>query len=207
MFESVKTGLPPRDPPVRPYPSGMPVSAHDIAAVLRARLPGLPVKKLHKLLYYCQGHHLATFDEPLFVEGISAWDMGPVVGTLWRQERSGDVPDAKVELDEAQLNTIGYVISRYGSLTGQDLENLTHSETPWQLANAGRRPRESARIEREWIKDYFRTNGAADDETDTDVLLDSAVVTSWLRDAKSRRAEPVTPDSVEKLQARLTNRA
>jgi uncharacterized phage-associated protein len=40
------------------------------------------VKKLHKLLYYCQGHHLATFGLPLFDESISAWDMGPVVGTL-----------------------------------------------------------------------------------------------------------------------------
>jgi hypothetical protein len=37
----------------------MVVSAHDVAAALRARLPDLPTKKLHKLLYYCQGHHLA----------------------------------------------------------------------------------------------------------------------------------------------------
>ncbi|MGQ0776145.1 MAG: hypothetical protein ACT4NY_17255 [Pseudonocardiales bacterium] len=42
----------------------MTLSAHDVAAVLRDRLPGLGAKKLHKLLYYCQGHHLATFGEP-----------------------------------------------------------------------------------------------------------------------------------------------
>lgn len=48
----------------------MTVSAHDVAAVLRERLPDIKVKKLHKLLYYCQGHHLAQFDKPLFSEPI-----------------------------------------------------------------------------------------------------------------------------------------
>ena len=66
----------------RPRLTAMPVSAHDVAAILRARQPEMPVKKLHKLLYYCQGHHLAAVDEPLFSESIAAWDMGPVVGSL-----------------------------------------------------------------------------------------------------------------------------
>lgn len=190
-----------------PYHGPMIVSADVVARVLRDRLPGLPVKKLHKLLYYCQGHHLAAMGEPLFGETISAWDMGPVVGELWYQEKHGaGQPVATVELDEAQLNTIGYVLSRYGALTGLDLENLTHSETPWQLADRDRRPHESARIEREWMRDYFRTSGAADGDED-DVLLDSAAVTDWLKGAESRRAEPVRPDSPEELRARLSRRA
>jgi uncharacterized phage-associated protein len=44
----------------------MAVSARDVAAALRERLPALGKVKLHKLLYYCQGHHLATFGVPLF---------------------------------------------------------------------------------------------------------------------------------------------
>src|SRR5690349_20126782 len=99
----------------------MAVSARVVAAVLRERLPGLPTKKLHKLLYYCQGHHLAAFDEPMFGETISAWDMGLVVGTLWREEKQGAVAAGHPPLDEAALNTIGYVLSRYGALTGLDL--------------------------------------------------------------------------------------
>jgi uncharacterized phage-associated protein len=180
----------------------MTLSARDVAAALRDRLPGLPTKKLHKLLYYCQGHHLAAFDEPLFSETISAWDMGPVVGTLWKEEKQGDVPTVHREMDEAQLNTIGYVLSRYGALTGQDLENLTHSEGPWQLADSGRRPGESSRIKLEWIKQYFRTSGSVDDEED-EVLLDSASVTQWLQDAEKRREDPSRPDSREELEARL----
>src|SRR5437773_7443863 len=110
----------------------MALSAHDVAAALRERLPGLPTKKLHKLLYYCQGHHLAAFGEPLFFEAICAYDMGPVVVTVWKDEQHGDVPPDRARLSEAQLNTVGYVVSRYGALTGRELEILTHGETPWQ---------------------------------------------------------------------------
>lgn len=162
------------------YNQTMTVSAHDVAAALRARLPALGVKKLHKLLYYCQGHHLATFGEALFAEPVGAWDMGPVVERLWRDEKYGLEPPPRTDLDEAALNTVGYVVSRYGALTGRDLEVMTHGEPPWQLANASRRPRERAPIRPEWMLDYFRTDGAPDDGID-DVPLDSAAVSEWLR--------------------------
>ena len=180
----------------------MPLSACDVAAALRDRLPGLPTKKLHKLLYYCQGHHLATFGEPLFSETISAWDMGPVVGALWYAEKQGNISKVHREMDEAQLNTIGYVLSRYGALTGQDLEHLTHSEEPWKLADSERRPGESARIKPEWIRQYFRTSGRAGNDED-DALLDSAAVTRWLQGAEQRREAPGRPHSREELVARL----
>jgi uncharacterized phage-associated protein len=67
----------------------MAVPAEEIAAALRERHPNLGKVKLHKLLHYCQGHHLATFGRPLFSETISAWDMGPVVGILWREDGDG----------------------------------------------------------------------------------------------------------------------
>jgi uncharacterized phage-associated protein len=178
----------------------MTVSAHDVAAALRARLPGLPTKKLHKLLYYCQGHHLAAFGTPLFGETISAWDMGPVVGTLWRAERSGDIPGLQ-QLGEAELNTIGYVVSRYGKLTGTDLEHLTHSETPWQYANTARLPGESARIELDWLRDYFTTTGALDDDDETPV--DAAEVRAILKGAEARRNPNPRPDDPERLRAQV----
>lgn len=176
------------------------MSAHDIAAELRNRLPGLPVKKLHKLLYYCQGHHLATFDRPLFGERIDAWDMGPVVASLWRDENYCEPTPPARELGEAELNTIGYVISRYGKLTGTDLEHLTHGETPWQLADSNRAPKGSAAIRQEWIRDYFRTAGAPGDGEE-DPVLDSEQVRLWLADALAR-PRPARPDDIESLKAR-----
>jgi len=176
----------------------MSLSAHDVAAALRKRLPGLSVKKLHKLLYYCQGHHLASFGEPLFSETVSAWDMGPVVGELWYAEKRGHARGNPAALDQAALNTVGYVLSRYGALTGEDLERLTHSEPPWQHADDRRVPGSSTRIERDWMREYFRTDGAADTP-----VLDPVALADWLRDARSRLDTGVRADSPEEIRRRL----
>jgi len=186
---------------VQTYAVRMTVSARDVAAELRSRLPGLTRVKLHKLLYYCQGHHLATFDVPLFRETVSAWDMGPVVGEFWFSERAGAAePTDIAPLSESQLNTIGYVVSRYGGLTGADLINLTHGEQPWLIANGKRRPGERVRIEATWMRDFFRSTGPDDDD---DGLLDSESVTAWLQDAGSRAQDPVRPDSHDEIRSRL----
>jgi uncharacterized phage-associated protein len=187
-----------------PYAVAMATSAQTVAAALRERLPGLPSKKLHKLLYYCQGHHLAVFGQPLFTETISAWDMGPVVGQLWYAEHQGaPVHTTGNPLSEAGLNTVGYVVSRYGALTGQDLEHLTHAERPWQRANEHRPAGQSARIEPAWIEAYFRTAGD-DDEA---ITLDAGQVRDWLDGAETRRATEATPDSAQALRARLSRSA
>jgi uncharacterized phage-associated protein len=205
MFDSRVRGAEPRNPAGRPYPVVMTVSAHDVAAALRDRLPGLPTKKLHKLLYYCQGHHLATFDVPLFSETISAWDMGPVVGTLWFAESRGGRAPSPRPLNEAQLNTVGYVVSRYGALSGRDLENLTHHESPWQLADLNRTPGTSTKIRLDWIRDHF-TATDSDDANDDGIPLDSATVTAWLKDAEPPSSdEGFVPDSIEELKARLAS--
>lgn len=184
-----------------PYSARVTVSAYDVAAALRARRPGLPSVKLHKLLYYCQGHHLAAFGEPLFSEPVSAWDMGPVVGSLWRAEKDGERRAAR-ELGEAALNTVGYVLSRYGGLSGQDLIRLTHCEEPWRLADVGRRPGTSRRIENTWIEEFFRESGNAAD--DDEIVLDAAAVGEWLADAEARLELPSRPDLPGELTARAT---
>ena len=179
------------------YAAGMARSAKDVAAAIRERLPSVPTKKLHKLLYYAQGHHLATFHQTLFVESVSADDMGPVVGQLWYAEKN-DVPAAPpADLDEAQLNTVGYVISRYGGLSGRDLEILSHGERPWQRANQGREPGTSARIEPEWLEEYFL-------EPDEDQLtLDPAEIAAWLSGADRRLSDDGHPDDISEIRARL----
>ena len=182
----------------------MTVSARDVAAVLRERLPGVGVKKLHKLLYYCQGHHLAQFDRPLFSESISAWDMGPVVGRLWREEREGEGPPDRLELTEAELNTIGYVVSRYGALTGWDLQNLTHAEAPWRLADEYREPHESVPIKPDHMKFFFKTEGAPGEEDDEP--LDTVELKRWLRETTARPAEGGL-DDLDRLRGRLTRSA
>ena len=93
--------------------------------MIRERLPGVPLKKLHTLLYYAQTHHLATFHQPLLSEAVSAWDLGPVVCVLWKAEDSGvDLPAAV------------------------DLEVLSHGEHSWRRADQTREPHGRVRFER-----------------------------------------------------------
>jgi len=176
------------------------VSAVAIAAEIRRQLPGVGAKKLHKLLYYCQGHHLAATGDPLFRETISAWDMGPVVGQLWRSEKDVGISPDDTDLDEGQLNTVGYVLSRYGALSGHDLEALTHSETPWRRADEARPPGETARIEKDWLVEFFRSGAALDDE-DLAARLDETQVRNWL--AGSTKPEPGAEDTMRALSERL----
>jgi len=205
MFEPFGPFGLPASWPSCPYPGAMTVSAHDVAAVLRERLPGLGQVKLHKLLYYCQGHHLATFNEPLFRETVSAWDLGPVVGTLWRQEDQGEPSPSRTDLDEAALNTIGYVLSRYGAASGTDLKHMTHAERPWLMADESRPAGGRVRIQEAWMRDYFRTEGAPDVGED-DIPLDSAAVSDMLRKAACRPLA-TRADSIEELRAWATRGA
>ncbi|MGI9156812.1 MAG: Panacea domain-containing protein [Marmoricola sp.] len=171
-----------------------------MAAELRDRLPEVGAKKLHKLLYYCQGHHLVATGAPLFVESVSAWDQGPVVGRLWRSELDGEQPAARQPMDEAQLNTVGYVVSRYGRLSGRDLEHLTHSEDPRRRADAMRSAGQSVRIEERWLRKYFESSVGEDDEDD---LVDQEVVRAWLTGARDRLSDELAVDSVGDLRSRL----
>lgn len=153
-----------------------------MAQEVRRRQPGVPRLKLHKLLYHCQGHHLAHTGERLFAERVSAWDHGPVVGALWSDEEHapGDhVASGAPSLDEGALNTIGYVLSRYGRLSGRDLEALTHSETPWLDSDARREPGTSVQIGVDDLLSFFREAARAGDDSD-ELPPDSAVVRAFL---------------------------
>ncbi|MBV9820779.1 MAG: DUF4065 domain-containing protein [Actinobacteria bacterium] len=171
-------------------------SAHDVAAELRRRLPGVGVKKLHKLLYYCQGHHLGTVGEAMFSEEFQAWDRGPVVASLWRAERYDEVrPVSAAVFDQGTLNTIGYVISRYGAMTGADLEALTHNEQPWAAADARRRSGGSQVIAKTEIKDYFAQHQPVDESDEgEDYAGTPAAAQEWLAGAEDRLKDTLAPD-------------
>jgi uncharacterized phage-associated protein len=194
MFETQRAGTFPQHQPPGAYHRPVPYSAHDIAADIRAERRGLPVKKLHKLLYYCQGHHLAWFGEPLFEEPIEAWDMGPVVAELWRAEKRGTSTPPRAELTNRELNTVGYVLSRYGTLTGKDLEILTHGEDPWRDADQGRRPGSAVVIEHAAMAAWFR----ADHEENS---LGPLVIAKIRAMAAEAPPVPESPDCYERVKA------
>lgn len=114
----------------------MSISAHDVAAELRRRFRHDPgVVKIHKLLYYTQGWHLAWTGESLFRERIEAWTNGPVVADLWRDEKYQRPKPGPQQLAGAQIATIDYVIGRYGECSPKRLIRMTHDEDPWRDAS------------------------------------------------------------------------
>ena len=198
MCETRHHGTLPQHQPLGAYHRPVPASAQDIAAALRAESPGLPIKKLHKLLYYCQGHHLAWFKEPLFAEAIEAWDMGPVVPELWHAEKYTTprrIPAPPSGLGNKELNTVGYVLSRYGNLTGKDLENLTHAEDPWRDADRHREPGRGVCIEHDALIRYFQ----ADHDENS---LGSQAIAELKRRAAEYGPVPDTLDDLDSLRAR-----
>ena len=106
-------------------------SAADIAAEIRHRRPDIGVLPLHKLLYFVQAEHLAWHGTPAFTETIEAWDNGPVVASLWRQEKHKTPGLDQTPVPVTVANIITNVVARFGHLSGQSLIDITHSEGPW----------------------------------------------------------------------------
>lgn len=128
----------------RLYSPPMRITANDVAAALRDHITLTRQRKLHALLYFCQGHHLAANDAPLFDERILATEDTVVVEGV---DGSTGRP-----LGDAALAVVGLVASRYGGLTGLDLSTLATAQKPWRTA---RRAGTTAVIDQQWIHDWF----------------------------------------------------
>lgn len=116
--------------------------------------------KLQKLLYYCQGFHLALEGEPLFSNPILAWDHGPVVREIYDQYRkygSNAIPVESITrrdfngLSKEQKGIIEEVYDVYGQFSAWKLRNMTHDEYPW--ASTGN----NEIITQDKLKSYFKT--------------------------------------------------
>lgn len=108
-------------------------------------------KKLQKLLYYAYSWTLALLNEraddlhfKLFGETFEAWTHGPVIPYIYNKYKSygwDDIPqisDFNTNVfSEDVLDVLNQVWQEYGTLTGNQLESLTHKEEPWQKARLG----------------------------------------------------------------------
>ena len=118
----------------------------DVAEHILSKTGRLSTWKLQKLVYYSQAWHLVWDEEPLFEEDIQAWANGPVCPALYHRHQGyfniTTVRGDASRLSESESDTVDIVIDHYGDYTGQQLSDLTHSETPWQDARKGIPPRQ-----------------------------------------------------------------
>jgi uncharacterized phage-associated protein len=124
-------------------------SAYEVSKWFLAKKP-MTHKKIQKLCYYAQAWYCALFDEgPLFAEGIEAWVHGPVIPALYPQYadyRWNEIPQYEGKLypfSEHQQKVLEAVFETYGNFSGDQLERLTHSESPWKDARGDLKPWEN----------------------------------------------------------------
>lgn len=141
-----------------------PVSALDVAAyILGNHTNNAPINawKMHQLVYYCQAWTLVFDERPLFFEKIMASNKGIVINELCPQHNSqlyigGSSIGNLNHLSLRQIETIGYVIKKYGHYSVGELTQLTCESDPWKAARAqAKSEKESVEITTESIRDFF----------------------------------------------------
>lgn len=93
--------------------------------------------RLQKLLYYCQGWHLAWHGRPLFADRIEAWKYGPVVPPLYdklKPNGGGPLPDQGEprSLSDDERAAVEQVWAHYKQFSACGLKDKTHEEPPWK---------------------------------------------------------------------------
>lgn len=127
-------------------------TAHDVAAAILRKVGGVTAMKLEKLVYYCQGWHLARTGLPMFADPIEAWREGPVVPHLYRHHRGqltvSEWPQGQAAaLTPEQQDTVRWVTDEYGRFSAAELSLMTHNELPWRAAR-GALPESASSSER-----------------------------------------------------------
>lgn len=151
----------------------------DVAAyILDSMNRRVTTMKLQKLLYYCQGWHLAWEAEKLYDAEIQAWANGPVVREIYDLHRGRYTveppwPDQgdPTALCEDESTTVDAVLEAYGDWTPEQLSQTTHRESPWCEAREGlpATARSIRTIDTDVMQDYFiglLEAQSADDEDD-----------------------------------------
>lgn len=118
--------------------------------------------KLQKLLYYAQAWWLANNNELLFNEKMQAWTHGPMVPSIWKEYASHGwqsiLPFEDFTFPNSTIESFfNKVYEVYGKFEAKALEDLTHSEEPWQRTR-GNLPLEAkctSPMDEEFIRDYY----------------------------------------------------
>lgn len=112
--------------------------------ILNKDLLGMTTMKLQKLCFYCQAYSLAWMDRPLFDGEFRAWKNGPVNYDLFEAHRGmysigphglDDVAEGSADnVDAVGEIIIDAILDQMGTMTADQLRNMSHNEAPWRDA-------------------------------------------------------------------------
>lgn len=147
--------------------------AVDVASYILQEKGRLTGHRLHTLLCYSQAWCLVTQDRALFDEKILAWQHGPVVYEVFCEHAgkkrvvSRDVGGDADNLSPEDCAVVDAVLDAYGMLTGEELEVLSHSESPWASTFDHRSSASSPEVSTDSMVDYYARIMASDSGTRT----------------------------------------
>ena len=130
-------------------------------------------KKLQKLLYFSYGYYLATYNNTvdelnveMFENDFEAWVHGPVSPRIYNLYReagynyiSKNDTEPTILTDEIE-KVLFFVLNKYKKYDGDELEKITHAQSPWINAREGLLPIEPSNnpILSKDIYTYFKEN-------------------------------------------------
>ncbi|MGX7091166.1 Panacea domain-containing protein [Hutsoniella sourekii] len=112
-------------------------------------------KKLQKMLYYAYSWFLTLSNEnkynltnKLFDETFEAWVHGPVIPKVYQEYRHygynpiNKAEEKKTTFPDEVEDILSQVYEVYGPFNGNELESISHQETPWIEARGDKAPAE-----------------------------------------------------------------
>lgn len=117
--------------------------------------------QIQKLTYYAYAWNLALYNEKLFEEKPQAWIHGPVFRTLYDAMRYSDFYNTNtlnMQIENKTLRILDMIYNLYGKYSGNELEQMAHSESPWKKARTGldANMRSMRELDDEEIKRYYK---------------------------------------------------
>lgn len=140
------------------------VNAIDVAKYLLARANQngdlITNLKLQKLLYYAQAWYLVNHNRRLFRDPIKAWDLGPVVPSVYRKWKKYGASPIPYEVrgkeencfDPHQIDYLDEFYRIFSNFSATALVSMSHSEKPWQDAHARRG---NSEIDTKSMKEFY----------------------------------------------------
>ena len=122
-------------------------------------------KKLQKMCYYAQAWSYALKNRPIMDAKFEAWVHGPVCRELYEKYKGNYLfeltadSDFDLHFSPGDEELLESVFETYGEFSGNALEVLTHSETPWINARSGCSSSERCNksISAEDMKQYYKS--------------------------------------------------
>ena len=139
------------------------------------KIKPLTQMKLHKIVYFAHGWHLAIRSAPLLDEMVEAWEYGPVIPTLyyefkefgareilrsatdWNPETEYyDITPNVDSDDDFVLRLLKKIFRIYGPMSATKLSALTHEkDSPWAKTRQEHHEIKNVDIPNGMIRDYF----------------------------------------------------